>query len=213
MQLKKYTQKDRHGNMMSYEFEVPPMNEVPKPETSFPGGPKGTDTVPAWLTPGENVVNAEASRLYQPLLDQMNNVGRSIQAQQGGPIPDYLAGGSISRELADADEKNMRRYMEQAEFNKKYLADNQISHLAGGAEVDGEVSYNPLAWITPEVLDNVRQTESGGTHLDPSGNLIQSPSGALGAYQWLPKSAANAGYGVQPFDITSEEEQRKATQD
>jgi hypothetical protein len=174
MQLKKYTQKDRHGNMMSYEFEVPPMNEVPKPETSFPGGPKGTDTVPAWLTPGENVVNAEASRLYQPLLDQMNNVGRSIQAQQGGPIPDYLA---------------------------------------GGAEVDGEVNYNPLAWITPEVLDNLRQTESGGKHLDDAGNLIKSPSGAIGAYQWLPKSAANAGYGVQPFDITSEEEQRKATQD
>ena len=174
MQLKKYTQKDRHGNMMSYEFEVPPMNEVPKPETSFPGGPKGTDTVPAWLTPGENVVNAEASRLYQPLLDQMNNVGRSIQAQQGGPIPDYLA---------------------------------------GGAEVDGEVSYNPLAWITPEVLNNLKQTESGGTHLDPSGNLIQSPSGALGAYQWLPKSAAQPGFGVQPFDITNEEEQRKATRD
>jgi hypothetical protein len=65
MQLKKYTQKDRYGNMMSYEFDIPPMNEIPQPD--HPGGPKGTDTVPAWLTPGENVVNAEASRLYHLL--------------------------------------------------------------------------------------------------------------------------------------------------
>jgi hypothetical protein len=29
---------------------------------SFPGGPRGTDTVPAWLTPGEGVINTAGMR-------------------------------------------------------------------------------------------------------------------------------------------------------
>jgi hypothetical protein len=91
--IKKITQKDRYGAMTSYEFNVPSLNEVPKPEGDHPGGPKGTDTVPAWLTPGENVVNAEASRLYQPMIDKMNDTGRAIQREQGGPIPDYASDG------------------------------------------------------------------------------------------------------------------------
>jgi hypothetical protein len=175
MNLKKYTQKDKHGNMMAFEFEmpqtnIPPMQGIP----DHPGGPRGSDTVPAWLTPGEFVVNKEATDMYGPMIKEINNKGRAVQAMQGKEIPQYAQAGK---------------------------------------EIDSEVSYNPLAWITPEVLNNLRQTESGGKHLDDAGNLIKSPRGAIGAYQWLPKSAANAGYGVQPFDITSEEEQRKATQD
>jgi len=116
MQLKKFTQKDRYGNMFSYEFNVPSMNEVPKPD--HPGEPKGTDTVPAWLTPGENVINAEASRIpgVQPLLDDINDMGRAIQKKQGGPIPTYEAKGNkvgkptgrqtiVGREIYDAGNK------------------------------------------------------------------------------------------------------------
>jgi len=98
--LKKYTQKDRYGNMFSYEFDVPSMQEIPKPEGQQEVDPsvfkpKGTDTVPAMLTPGENVVNAEASRLpgVQPMLDELNDMGRAIQKKQGGPIPSYADKG------------------------------------------------------------------------------------------------------------------------
>lgn len=89
MNLKKLTQKDRYGNMVSYEFEVPPMQEIP-----HPGQPIGTDTVPAWLTPGERVMNAEAERMYGPALEEMNEHGRAIQRAQGGTIPEYAACGS-----------------------------------------------------------------------------------------------------------------------
>jgi len=40
-----------------------------------PGGPMGTDTVPAWLTPGEFVVNAEATKQNLPLLQAINGKG------------------------------------------------------------------------------------------------------------------------------------------
>src|SRR5210317_1536212 len=96
MHIKKYTEKDRYGNTFSYEFDVPSLQEIPKPDPSI-FKPKGTDTVPAMLTPGENVVNAEASRLpgIQPMLDELNDVGRSIQKKQGGPIPSYKQEGGF----------------------------------------------------------------------------------------------------------------------
>ncbi len=96
MKLKNFTQKDRHGNMISYDFYesddnmgVPEMQSIPQ----HPGSPKGTDTVPAWLTPGEFVMNAEATRMFEPQIEQMNNAGRAVQAQQGGTIPEYAANG------------------------------------------------------------------------------------------------------------------------
>ena len=99
MKLKSFTNKDRYGNMTSFEFyegasvdmgDVPPMMQgIP----DHPGGPKGTDTVPAWLTPGEFVMNAEATRMFEPQIEEMNNAGRAVQAQQGGTIPEYAASG------------------------------------------------------------------------------------------------------------------------
>ena len=93
MKLKSFTNKDRYGNMTSFEFyedsTVPMMEGIP----DHPGNPKGTDTVPAWLTPGEFVMNAEATRMFEPQIEQMNNVGRALQAKQGGTIPKYSAHG------------------------------------------------------------------------------------------------------------------------
>jgi len=52
-----------------------------------PGRPKGSDTVPAWLTPGEFVMNAEAARMFAPQIQAMNDRGKAVQAAQGGTIP------------------------------------------------------------------------------------------------------------------------------
>jgi len=105
MKLKSFTKKDRHGNMTSFEFFEDPsleinMTSVPMMEgiPDHPGDPKGTDTVPAWLTPGEYVMNAEATRIFEPQIEQMNNVGRAVQEQQGGSIPEYSAhGGQVGK--------------------------------------------------------------------------------------------------------------------
>jgi len=187
--IKSITQKDRYGNMFSLEmFEdqgVPMMMMIPDMANGFngadtnnhPGNPKGTDTVPAWLTPGENVVNAEASRIpgNQEKIDQMNNQGRQMQAAQGGPIPSYAAGGGNIPPMYSA---------------------------AGD-------------FITDDLLDRIRMIESSGKHFKDDGTLTTSPAGALGAYQWMPKSAADPGFGVEPFDAATatEAEQREKTRE
>ena len=145
--IKSITQKDRYGNMFSLElFEdqsVPLMIMIPDAPDGFngadtsnhPGDPKGTDTVPAWLTPGENVVNAEASRLpgNQEKIDKMNEEGRKIQKAQGGPIPTYAAdGGSI------------------------YAAEGY-----GGEDYQ---PYEVPKWFTPQVLESLIQVESSNNN-------------------------------------------------
>ena len=56
---------------------------VAERQAAHPGGPRGTDTVPAWLTPGEFVVNAESARRFGPLLQMINSArgGRQYKAK------------------------------------------------------------------------------------------------------------------------------------
>lgn len=69
--------------------------------SNHPGVPVGNDKVPAWLSPNEFVVNQEATRMYGPQIEAMNNHGRAVQAQQGGmtpPVPSeaqYLEVGGL----------------------------------------------------------------------------------------------------------------------
>ena len=53
--------------------------------------PKGTDTVPAMLTPGEFVVNAKATKKNLGLLKQINSGGKANGFSKGGVV--YLADG------------------------------------------------------------------------------------------------------------------------
>jgi len=59
-----------------------------------PGGPKGSDTVPAWLTPKEYVVNSRATDYYGlPFMNALNNMQVPKYLAAGGPA----SGGSVNR--------------------------------------------------------------------------------------------------------------------
>lgn len=104
MKLKAYTQKDRFGNSVSLEFfednSIPSMQAIPMYD--HPGDPKGTDTVPAWLTPGEYVMNAESVRMFEPQIEAMNNAGKEVQRVQGGSIPEYKADGGLLSDIGNS---------------------------------------------------------------------------------------------------------------
>jgi len=65
------------------------------PATPSKDDAKGTDTVPAMLTPGEFVVNKDATKKNRGVLEQINNGGKTQKRSSGGPI-NYLAAGGIS---------------------------------------------------------------------------------------------------------------------
>ena len=157
MKVKKFTKKDRYGNMMSFEFDVdselnvqqvPPMGMgIPRykavggMESNHPGGPKGSDTVPAWLTPGEFVVNKEATDIYGPIIKQMNDHGRAIQNGQKPPAQ-YAKTGKV---IEDKYQDNVRRIYTHLK-NKWKLNNNQIGAILGqiGHETGGTFDYQML---------------------------------------------------------------------
>ena len=57
--------------------------------------PTNRDTVPAMLTPGEFVLNKEASTMFAPVIEQMNAAGLQHRAMKnmGGGIQNYNDGG------------------------------------------------------------------------------------------------------------------------
>jgi hypothetical protein len=61
----------------------------------FPGGPRGTDTIPAWLSPGEYVWDAATVKRFFPLIQQIHQ------------RPNYLAnGGDVSVNFGDINVNN-----------------------------------------------------------------------------------------------------------
>jgi hypothetical protein len=158
--IKSITQKDRYGNMFSLElFEdqgVPLMIMIPDAPDGYngadtsnhPGEPRGTDTVPAWLTPGENVVNAEASRIpgNQEKIDQMNEEGRKIQKAQGGPIPTYAADG------VEVDDKLLAA-IRQVESGGDNSAVSRVG-AAGPYQIMAETALKPGYGVPPISLED-----------------------------------------------------------
>ena len=211
--LKKYTQKDRYGNTITFEVErmqeptVPSMQDIPQPD--HPGGPKGTDTVPAWLTPGEFVMNAEATRMYEPQIKAMNDHGRAIQKAQGGTIPEYhegggeagqswwssLFGGNKQPQERAADslrsyvpggntvyEQRMRQQRAMDELNKELGI-----HRAGG----GDVPYSRDAYMAELIPAAKAEAERLG--VDPRIIVAQS----IQETGWGQKAPENAYFGIK----------------
>src|SRR5210317_1573175 len=159
MNIKKYTEKDRYGNMFSYEFNIPSMQEIPQPDSSI-FKPKGTDTVPAMLTPGENVVNAEASRLpgVQPMLDKLNDAGRAIQKKQGGPIPSYNAEGAKVEGKSAGKDTGMRTVTDKKVYETPdgYKVSEQRITVGDNTHGYGHVPsiYNGIQY-TPQQIEQM----------------------------------------------------------
>ncbi|MDA8747933.1 lytic transglycosylase domain-containing protein, partial [Litoreibacter sp.] len=116
--------------------------------------PKGTDTVPAMLTPGENVVNAEASRLpgvqmkvsIRTELTRTNDMGRAIQKKQGGPIPSYKQEGGFVIDDAMLDA------IRQVESGGDVNAVSEVG-ASGPYQIMKATALKPGYGVTPIGLD------------------------------------------------------------
>tara|TARA_B100000214_G_scaffold351330_1_gene305665 strand:+ start:1781 stop:4999 length:3219 start_codon:yes stop_codon:yes gene_type:complete len=181
--LKKKVMKDRYGNQMAFEFaipesNVPPVNKVPQYSAeggdinNHPGGPKGSDTVPAWLTPGEFVVNKEATDLFGDTIKQMNEIGRQIQDQKGAqedglkqvPNAVYANKGQAILNLENNPEwsKQLNHMLEKYKgpyFNKERLYEMMAgeSSMTDTGEKYDEGSASGLFQITETPLKDMRR--------------------------------------------------------
>jgi uncharacterized membrane protein len=107
-----------------------PVANAPKPAGMWASGgaifsPKGTDTVPAMLTPGEFVVNKSATQQNLPLLQSINS-GKTSYLSKGGPVL-YAAGGAgpVIEDDATVLEQRYLKYLSIYKSDPKN--DNQTS--------------------------------------------------------------------------------------
>ena len=209
----KVIKKDRYGNQITFEYEpeIKPLDQtaivkhmmdqdIPEVdmEMDHPGEPKGSDTVPAWLTPGEFVVNAEAMRIpgAKEVVEDINDQGRAMQQMQGGSIPHaYEHGGAVQ----------MHRMAGGIPMDgPPHLQAGGPTPFIAGPRLNAEY-LDDGGWITDDLLDRLAFVESSNN------NDAVSKAGAIGKYQWLPSSAKQAGYGVKAFDPKDEKAARAAT--
>ncbi len=88
-----------------------------------PGQPQGTDTVPAWLTKGEFVVNADAATANREELEDMNAEG-----MLGGGYVDYLAEGG------EPDKKDHKKKDEKKPYDYKRAAREAAGTISKAGE-------------------------------------------------------------------------------
>ena len=97
--------------------------------------PRGTDTVPAMLSPGEFVVNAQATKANRSTLEAINS-GKSPQyASMGGIIgPKYLADGTDDK--LSPEQRNAENLARREERKAKAEADRRRMYEEAGVDVD-----------------------------------------------------------------------------
>ncbi len=139
-----------------------------------PYEPRGTDTVPAMLTPGEFVINKAATQKHKPLLESINrSKGGSVSYLQEGGLSGVstgrLADGiDIKREnqtvkniknLVSSDRKFTRQYGKDSNYQNKTLRN-----------VDDNSGY--AAGIISRQMDNGNFLSKGGVVYASKGKLI-----------------------------------------
>lgn len=75
---------------------------------------------------------------------------------------------------------------------------------AGQSALGSGLDFSSIS--TEAVMPFLIGTESGGQHVDASGQLTTSPKGAKGITQVMPKTGASPGYGVRPLQNQSQQE-------
>jgi TP901 family phage tail tape measure protein len=122
--------------------------------------PRGTDTVPAMLTPGEFVVNKNATAKNLPLLKSIN----SQKFSSGGKVKYYAGGGLVSSYLSA--KASSREDFQRTKDELLNLDDDLVNKvLTTGSNKSG-------LWYLPNTY--IRKPEAGKQTPDSTQNMDQS---------------------------------------
>ena len=119
---------------------------------SHPGKPMGTDTVPAWLTEGEFVVDKDSAQKFRPMLEKINDweptTGKAgMEARRSDRVnqqAQYKQLGGIISNIAGGNSFNQQRQAAR----RAAQAEKRGSLLAGGTAGSGLAAQNQAGLIT-----------------------------------------------------------------
>jgi TP901 family phage tail tape measure protein len=131
-----------------------------KPQYFADGGtPKGTDTVPAMLTPGEFVVNRKSANSYRPLLESINNGSMGSSLSSGFNKPVY---NMPQRNYADLG-SNVPVYSGSGSASSPTAVDNSVYNYSLSVNVEGtNASANDIANVVMNKIKNIKSQQVRG---------------------------------------------------
>ena len=149
--------------------------------------PKGTDTVPAMLTPGEFVVNRSATQKHLPLLKNINSGNYS----NGGKVSYYADGGYVpanplwysaknpndAASAAEGEYRSSRSKELESEFNYPILNKDaeKFSSLSGDARFwDAYYGLKGRFYATTSSATNQLISNNGKNPTDKNFQFLQS---------------------------------------
>jgi hypothetical protein len=138
--------------------------------------PKGTDTVPAMLTPGEFVINRAATQKHLPLLRAINNNSNNVQTFSGGGRVQYFDRGSKGAVQASSGGGGVSNIsLDTTGLNGAFGSFSQyVENLKGYIDSFG-VSLTNIG----SLLGNLSSIESGASKLSVSAASLSSASSRL----------------------------------
>ena len=153
---------------------------------SHPGKPMGTDTVPAWLTEGEFVVDKDSAQKFRPMLEKINDweptTGKAgMEARHSDRVnqqAQYKQLGGIISNLAGGNQFDAQRQAAQ----RAAQAQKRGSLLAGGTAGSGLAAQNQAGLITQAGQGNQAFTPQAGA-LASVGKGLQGAQEAEAGYQ------------------------------
>lgn len=171
----------------------------------------------------EGITNEITAR-YLPALAKGADMLADIVGTEGGreKVADVAVGGPLAL-MEDAPDKWLRENFGSV---GRFLASDLGEYLPVISGNDEQQRVAPEAInaavaatagsndVSPELLEAVMWQESRGRHRDANGNLTTNPeSGARGAYQIMPATARDPGYGIEPLRNDSPAEHRRLADD
>lgn len=143
------------GGLINYLSGGGVPSYAPNPNPSF-FKPKGTDTVPAMLSPGEFVINAAATAKHSDLLNAINN-GEDVGYSSTGGMT-YLEDGGEARKKAFYEKMNRQKRYEEEGVN---LVDDKdkYSYMQERKDFLESVKNKATQKFDPETLKKIKEEE------------------------------------------------------
>jgi hypothetical protein len=152
----------------------------------IPYQPKGTDTVPAMLTPGEFVINRESSAKYRPVLEAINsgnyNRGGIVNYLNNGGLisPNYYKNGGEARGSRGFD---FAGFMQSLTSTLASAIPEAIQKSLQNTQTNQQNTPNGVSSIDTSVLDRLNEFT----------NRLKSVTDTLAGLQAIPSQITVTG--------------------
>jgi len=138
---------------------------------------KGTDTVPAMLTPGEFVINRQAAQQHMPVLQAINSGAYS----QGGVVKYLAAGGPVNPLLGGLARDRADEYIRQFEEEQRIKKAEAARAAAGGygAQINSAMSNLMSNTAPAPTVNQMRPQQQANPLAGMDMSVVSQLAGAL----------------------------------